>query len=135
MNSQRAQMCVICENDSLSATCWRPECVRNCRGPGPLQFLAHSGRQHAAALGVCCRRSLLTQRRCLPQIDHLAGRSGGYSPTAPVKSSGSATNPHEGRVEVIVRGSGTVKVAVDWQRGGQTAAEVTVDADAPASSL
>eukprot|EP01045_Picozoa_sp_COSAG04_P015917 COSAG04_NODE_1294_length_7333_cov_3.307575_2_plen_121_part_00 len=91
--------------------------------------------QHAAALGVWRRWSLLTQRRCLPQIDHLAGRSGGYSPTAPVKSSGSATNPHEGRVEVIVRGSGTVKVAVDWQRGGQTAAEVTVDADAPASSL
>ena len=83
-----------------------------------------------------CRRSLLIfKRRCLPQIEHLAGRSGGYSPTAPVKSSGSATNPHEGRVEVIVRGSGTVKVAVDWERGGQTAAEVTVDADAPASSL
>ena len=112
--------------------------VRSRQPAAPLSLCRRphlSGRQHAAALGVCCRRSLLTQRRCLPQIDHLAGRSGGYSPTAPVKSSGSATNPHEGRVEVIVRGSGTVKVAVDWQRGGQTAAEVTVDADAPASSL
>lgn len=70
------------------------------------------------------------------EISHLAGRSGSYSPTSPVSAyGGGATNPHEGRLEFIITGSGTVSVSVDWQRGGVTAASVDVDAAAAASSL
>ena len=53
-----------------------------------------------------------------------------YSPTAPVARSGSANNPHEGRLELVVTGSGEVGVEVDWQRGGVTKAAVAVDPDA-----
>ena len=62
------------------------------------------------------------------EIEHLTGRSAGYSPTAPVKMGGSPNNPHEGRVEMVVLGSGDVKVGVDWQRGGVTVAQVAVGA-------
>lgn len=69
------------------------------------------------------------------ELSHLAGRSGSYSPTRPVSSGGGAANTHEGRLEFIVTGSGTVTVRVDWQRGGVTTASVEVDAAAAASSL
>lgn len=72
----------------------------------------------------------------LMEMDHLAGRSGSYSPTSPVSAyGGGAANPHEGRLEFIVTGSGTVNVKVDWQRGGVTTATVEVNAAAATSSL
>lgn len=69
------------------------------------------------------------------ELDHLSGRSSSYAATRPVSSGGGAANPHEGQLEFIVTGSGTVGVSVDWQRGGVSTASVEVDATAAASSL
>ena len=62
------------------------------------------------------------------EISHLSGRASSFVPTAPVARVGSASNPHEGRLELVVRGTGEVVVEVDWQRGGVTKAAVKVTA-------
>ena len=62
------------------------------------------------------------------EIDHLMGRASSYVPTAPVARMGSANNPHERELELVVLGTGEVVVEVDWQRGGVTIAAVKVSA-------
>ena len=62
------------------------------------------------------------------EISHLSGRASSFVPTAHVARVGSASNPHEGRLELVVRGTGEVVVEVDWQRGGVTKAAVKVTA-------
>jgi hypothetical protein len=62
------------------------------------------------------------------EMAHLSGRASSYVPTAPVARMGSANNPHEGRLELVVLGTGEVTVEVDWQRGGVTKASVKVSA-------
>lgn len=46
-----------------------------------------------------------------------------------VARGGSANNPHEGRVELVLTGRGEVVIEVDWQRGGVTTVTVAVDPD------
>lgn len=48
------------------------------------------------------------------ELDHLTGRASSYVPTAPVARMGSSTNPHEGRLQMVVTGVGEVDVSGRW---------------------
>eukprot|EP01045_Picozoa_sp_COSAG04_P012245 COSAG04_NODE_817_length_10082_cov_2.657418_7_plen_366_part_00 len=95
----------------------------------------HAGRVHktSAALGefvTAMAAAGVDLFDCSTEEFWHAAFPSSYVPTAPVPRMGSATNPHEGQLELVVTGSGEVSVEVDWQRGGVTAVAVKVTAAA-----
>lgn len=65
----------------------------------------------------------MTKGLTTTEFDHLAGRSRGHSAANPVPSrfTTAASNPHEARLEWVVKAerTGTIEVEVDFQRGGR----------------
>ena len=115
-------------------------------------YLSTRGTEQAAEIGAVRDEALAmleladgqellsaSPRPAVGRFPHLEGRASGHSGMSTLHPSRyenwtESFNPHEARLEWLVAGAGSVKVTLDFERGGVHAATVEL-APAPTAAL